>query len=65
MKSSDSKNHIPKVLIVEDDYVFSLKLEILVQEAGYELLANVDNSGEALDLRNADEILHKCGKKCC
>ncbi len=39
-----------KILIVEDNLSFALELEMLVEELGYEVLARVDNSGEALDL---------------
>lgn len=37
------------VLIVEDDFSFSLELEMMIKEVGYEVLATVDNSPEALD----------------
>ena len=37
------------VLIVEDDFSFSLELEMMIKEVGYEVLATVDNSAEALD----------------
>lgn len=39
-----------KVLIVEDDLLFSIELEMLVQDIGYEVLARVDNSEEALKI---------------
>lgn len=38
------------VLIVEDDFSFSLELEMLVKEVGYNVLAAVDNAAEALEL---------------
>ena len=42
-------SHNLKILIVEDDFSFSLELEMLVNEIGYEVLAVVDNSAEALE----------------
>jgi DNA-binding LytR/AlgR family response regulator len=39
-----------QVLIVEDDPLFSVELQMLVEELGYEVLDTVDNSGEALEL---------------
>lgn len=43
------------VLIVEDDVSFSLELEMLVDEIGYNVLAVVDNSAEALEVIYADQ----------
>lgn len=39
-----------QILIIEDNLSFSLELEILVQEIGYEVAAAVDNSAEALEI---------------
>lgn len=38
-----------KILIVEDELSFAIELQMLVQEAGYEVLARVDNSAAALE----------------
>jgi len=43
------------ILIVEDDFSFALELEILVKEIGYQVVATVDNSAEALEYIFADE----------
>lgn len=43
------------ILIVEDDFSFALELEMLVKEIGYQVLATVDNSAEALETIHADE----------
>jgi DNA-binding LytR/AlgR family response regulator len=42
------------ILIVEDDFSFSLELEILVKDIGYKVLGTVDNSAEALELIYAE-----------
>ncbi len=42
------------ILIVEDDFSFALELEMLVKEIGYQVLATVDNSAEALETIHAD-----------
>lgn len=39
-----------QVLIVEDDPLYAVELQMLVEEIGYEVLAVVESSGEALDL---------------
>lgn len=44
-----------KILIVEDDFSFSLELEMLVKEIGYQVIATVDNSAEALECIMTDE----------
>lgn len=49
MNLPQPNTHSPKILIVEDDYSFSLELEMLIKKIGYELAGNVDNSAEALD----------------
>ena len=49
-----------KILIVEDDLSFALELGILVEKIGYQVVATVDNSAEALELifsENPDLIL--------
>lgn len=38
-----------KILIVEDDFAYSLKLERTLEELGHEVVKTVDNSGDALD----------------
>ncbi|MFK7979574.1 MAG: LytR/AlgR family response regulator transcription factor [Saprospiraceae bacterium] len=38
-----------KILIIEDDLSFSIELEMMVKEIGYEVLETVDNSAEALE----------------
>ncbi len=38
-----------KILIVEDDLSFSIELEMMVEEIGYSVAANLDNSGEVLE----------------
>lgn len=44
------ENSTLKVLIVEDDISFSLELEMIIDEIGYPIIGNVDNSAEALDI---------------
>lgn len=49
-----------KILIVEDNFAFSLELERLVEEIGYEVLGTADNSAEALEMifsKDPDVIL--------
>ncbi len=43
------------ILIVEDDFSFALELEMLIKEIGYQVIAMVDNSAEALEYIFADE----------
>ena len=43
------------ILIVEDDFSFSLELEMLVKNIGYTVLASVDNSAKALEYIFADQ----------
>lgn len=38
------------VLIVEDNLSFSLELQMLIEEIGYNVLGRADNSGDALDI---------------
>lgn len=43
------ENQNLSILIVEDDFSFSIELEMMVKEIGYNVLATVDNSAEALE----------------
>ena len=43
-------NSVLKILIVEDDISFALELEMILDEIGYQIMATVDNSAEALDV---------------
>lgn len=44
------ENSALKILIVEDDISFALELEMILDEIGYQIIAAVDNSAEALDV---------------
>lgn len=44
------------VLIVEDDPLFSVELKMLVEEIGYQVVACVDNSAEALEIIHAESL---------
>ena len=43
-------NSALKILIVEDNISFALELEMILDEIGYQIIATVDNSAEALDI---------------
>src|SRR5690606_20182622 len=47
-KTSSMENF--KILIVEDNPGFALEMEILVKEAGYDLIGVVNNSEDALEM---------------
>lgn len=44
------RNSALKILIVEDDISFTLELEMILDEMGYQTIGSVDNSAEALDI---------------
>lgn len=51
-------NRSLNILIIEDSVSFSLELEMLVQEIGHEVIANVDNSVDAFDVLIGQEEVH-------
>lgn len=55
-----------QILIVEDDPLYAVELQMLVEEIGYDVLSVVESSGEALDLifsESPDLILMDIGIK--
>ncbi|MCG8327092.1 MAG: response regulator transcription factor [Chitinophagales bacterium] len=49
-------NLVLNFLIVEDDLLFAVELEMLLQEIGYEATVRVDNSSDALEVLYSNEI---------
>lgn len=48
--SGERSNEVPRILIVEDDYVVGLELEAGLSEAGFEVVGTANSAAEAVRL---------------